>query len=182
LPVNRRSPKGVPIYGKSVIRCLRPFSRIKLELRPARFNGDVRFSNRCCELLVLRCGWCGLKLSAAEKLDAGGKPDAAVWRNCGCCGTADAAKLRCCGDRWLWRLAGIRSTSRADSVLAGPTARSCDLRTSKQRAATGRSIWEAKVSGAQCLWGVWFETWRENAHGRQPKGALGEWAQLAGGA
>jgi hypothetical protein len=50
------------------------------------------------------------------------KADAVVWQNC--C----PAELRCC---W-WRSVGlallvcIRSTSRADSVLAGPTARSCD--------------------------------------------------------
>jgi hypothetical protein len=90
------------------------------------------------------------------------------------CGGAAGAANCCCGDRWLWRLAGIRPASRAGSVLAGPTARSCDLRTSKQRAATGRSICEAKVSGAQCFRRFSAKTWREIAHGQPRSWGFGE--------
>jgi hypothetical protein len=70
LPENRRSPKGVPIYGKSVI----------------------------CRYAVVNVR-CGAKLSAAEKLDAGGKPDGAVRREAGVAGAANCW----CGDRWGWR-------------------------------------------------------------------------------
>jgi len=81
LPVNRRSPKGVPIYGKSVIRA-------------------IAGNQRCAAVKELRerCCWCGAKLSAAEKLDAAERRKAVL--RCG--GTADAAGLRCCGDRWAW--------------------------------------------------------------------------------
>ena len=102
LPENRRSPKGVPIFGKSVIRCL-----VVKEL-----PGTM--------LLVRRCG---AKLSAAEKLDAGGKPDAAgaartaVRRKVGRRGKADAA-----GASWSVRVPFLSAFSRQLRGFWGSTA------------------------------------------------------------
>jgi hypothetical protein len=67
-------------------------------------------------------------------------------------------------------------------VLAGSTARSCDLRTSKQTTATGQAIWGAKVWSGQCFRGVRSETWREIAHGQPRSWGLASGVQLAGGA
>jgi hypothetical protein len=66
--------------------------------------------------------------------------------------------------------------------------RSCDrLTTSKQTAATGRSIQSAKLSaeaaGPSVFGGVRDQTWRANAHGRRRGlGAFGEASKKGGDA
>jgi hypothetical protein len=71
LPVNRESPKGVPIFGKSVIRAI---------CRESAMCGCQGATGAMP--LVLRCG---VKLAAAEKLDAAERreADAAGWWYCG---------------------------------------------------------------------------------------------------
>jgi hypothetical protein len=119
-----------------------------------------------------------------------------VLRNCGVAERRKAV-LRISGASVLrrsvvWRLAGIRSTSRADSVLAVISARSCDLRTSKQTVATAEAFSERKLWSGQCFRAFAARTWRDVAHGeklcrpflRAPKldlgGAAGRRPELEG--
>ena len=150
MPVNRRSPKGVPIYGKSVI---------------------CRYA-----VVNVRCG---------AKLDAGGK--AGRRRKAGCCGAAKRS-CGCCELLVLRRSVGlallvcIRSTSRADPVQAGPTARFCDLSTSKQIAATGRAIWGRKFRRANVCGGSRLKAGARSLSVSRGAGCFGggaERAQLA---
>jgi hypothetical protein len=166
---------------------------LPLKLGIDRFAGKSEITEGCSDLREIGDssdlpGISDVRLSKSYGSDAAGvaKSGTSVWRKaalrcferrCGgvakswCCGKAGIAELRMLlvllVDRWVWRLAGIRSTSRADSVLAGPTASSCDLRTSKQTVAMAAAISGAKVSEAQCFRGFAAETWRDVAHGEK---------------
>jgi hypothetical protein len=121
-----------------------------------RFGPDRQISGESTVVDDVRAH--GVKLGAAEKLDAAERRE------------ADVAELRCCCGRSSGcgvRL-NIRAASRAAPVLAFNCGqRSCDLRTSKQTLATAAVICGPEVSKAQCFRGLAAKTWRANAHGER---------------
>jgi len=111
---------------------------------------------------------CGPKLGAAEKLDAGGKPDAAVLRNGVKLDAAKRRLLRTAGAAIAALASGLHPFRFSSGLRASRSygQRFCDLATSKHTAAMAAVISGAKVSSAQCLQGFAARTWRENDHGR----------------